>query len=58
VTPELIVAEVAAEVAVAELVWNAIDADATEVRITSRTNIDAPPDRLRVVDNGTGIPAE
>jgi hypothetical protein len=52
-------AEVAPEVAVAELVWNAIDADATEVRITTnRTIIDAPPDRLHVADNGTGIPAE
>lgn len=51
-------AEVSPEVAVAELVWNAIDADAAEVRITTdRTNLDAPPDRLRVVDNGTGIPA-
>lgn len=48
--------EVPPEVAVAELVWNAIDADATTVRITTdRSNIDAPPDRLTVVDNGTGI---
>ena len=50
--------EVAPEVAVAELVWNAIDADATEVRvITTRSVIEAPPDRVRVVDNGSGIPA-
>src|SRR3954449_3549609 len=41
--------------AVAELVWNALDADATEVRVKiARNNLDGL-ESIRVIDNGTGM---
>jgi len=41
--------------ALQELVWNALDADASEVRIDLVTNPLGGIDAIRVADNGTGI---
>lgn len=41
--------------AVAELVWNALDADATEVRVTIARNNLTGLESIRVVDNGHGM---
>ena len=41
--------------AVEELVWNALDADATEVRIDLITNQLGAVDAVRISDDGTGI---
>jgi hypothetical protein len=41
--------------ALAELIWNALDADATEVQITVNDNDLGSPVEIRVSDNGDGI---
>lgn len=41
--------------AIEELVWNALDADAREVRIDVITNKLGAVDAIRIADNGTGI---
>ncbi len=41
--------------ALAELVWNALDADATEVRVEFITNELEGLDGIRIVDNGHGL---
>lgn len=41
--------------AVEELVWNALDADAREVRVETVTNALGAVEAVRVVDDGTGI---
>ena len=41
--------------AVAELVWNALDADATEVRVAIARNNMLGLESIRVIDNGTGM---
>ena len=43
--------------AVEELVWNALDADAREVKVDLITNALGAVDAVRVSDNGTGIDA-
>ena len=43
--------------AVEELVWNALDADAREVRVDLITNALGAVDAVRVTDDGTGIDA-
>ena len=43
--------------AIEELVWNALDADAREVRVDLVTNPLGAVDAVRVSDNGTGIDA-
>lgn len=42
--------------ALAELIWNALDADATEVQIAVDDNVIGTPVEIRVWDNGDGIP--
>ena len=44
--------------AVEELVWNALDADAREVRVDLVQNALGGIDAVRVSDDGTGIDAE
>lgn len=41
--------------AVAELVWNALDADATEVRVSIARNNMTGLESIRVIDNGRGM---
>ena len=41
--------------AIAELIWNAFDADATEVTVSIDRNPLGEIDRIDVKDNGTGI---
>lgn len=41
--------------ALAELIWNALDADATEVRVELARDAFEKVDKIRIVDNGTGI---
>jgi DNA topoisomerase VI subunit B len=41
--------------AVAELIWNALDADATEVRVNIGLNAMLGIDNIRVQDNGHGV---
>ncbi|MBR1588499.1 MAG: ATP-binding protein, partial [Kiritimatiellae bacterium] len=41
--------------AIEELVWNALDADAREVRVDLVTNALGGIDAIRVADDGTGI---
>ena len=43
--------------AIEELVWNALDADAKEVKVDLITNPLGAVDAVRVVDDGTGIDA-
>jgi len=43
-------------VAVAELIWNALDADATQVSVTLKRNTLGGFEYIRVKDNGHGIP--
>jgi histidine kinase/DNA gyrase B/HSP90-like ATPase len=43
-------------IAVAELIWNALDADATRVRVSFIANLLGGLSEIRVVDNGKGIP--
>ena len=40
---------------IAELIWNALDADATEVDVTVKTNLLGVAEELAVSDNGTGL---
>jgi len=42
--------------AVAELIWNGLDADATEVRVDFEHNALGGLELIRVTDNGSGIP--
>ncbi len=42
--------------AISELIWNAYDADANEVRIEFEEGILTKLSLIRVIDNGTGIP--
>src|SRR5215467_7077886 len=42
--------------AISELVWNSFDADADEVSIAIEKNLIDGIERIRVSDNGTGIP--
>jgi len=44
--------------AIAELVWNSLDADATEVGVTLTRNTVGALDAVTVTDNGHGIPYE
>lgn len=44
--------------AVIELIWNALDSDATHVTVTVATNEIEHPERITVVDNGTGMTNE
>lgn len=44
--------------ALTELIWNALDADASEVQITIVDNEMGSPVEIRVSDNGDGIPFE
>lgn len=44
--------------ALAELVWNALDADATRIDVVLERNKLGGLEALRVIDNGTGISAE
>ena len=41
--------------AVTELIWNGLDADATEVHVSLSRNLLDGLDRIDVSDNGTGI---
>lgn len=43
-------------VAISELIWNALDADATEVHVEIDKGTLANLGAIRVIDNGTGIP--
>ena len=45
-------------VAVEELIWNALDADATSVEVSIVTNQLQGLERIRVCDNGHGIPLD
>jgi hypothetical protein len=42
-------------IAVAELIWNGLDADATEVRVEFDHNALGALERIRVIDNGSGL---
>ena len=42
-------------IAIAELIWNGLDADATEVRVEFEHNALGGLERIRVVDNGSGL---
>jgi pentatricopeptide repeat protein len=42
--------------ALSELIWNALDADATLVEVEVEDNDIDTPSRISVIDNGTGIP--
>ena len=42
-------------IAVAELIWNGLDADATEVRAEFDHNALGALERIRVIDNGSGL---
>jgi hypothetical protein len=42
-------------IAVAELIWNGLDADATEVRVEFDHNTLGALERIRVLDNGLGL---
>jgi hypothetical protein len=42
--------------ALSELIWNALDADATEVQVSVDDNDIGNPIEIRVLDNGDGIP--
>jgi hypothetical protein len=42
-------------VGLSELIWNALDADATEVSVEAEPNVLGGIDRIFIVDNGTGI---
>ena len=42
--------------ALSELIWNAFDAEATEVRVEFVLNELEGVERIRIVDNGTGLP--
>jgi hypothetical protein len=42
-------------IAVAELIWNGVDADATEVRVEYDHNALGALERIRVIDNGSGL---
>jgi len=44
--------------ALAELVWNAVDADAREVRVEFQRNPLSAVERILVSDNGSGIPCD
>ena len=44
--------------AIAELIWNSLDADATEVRVVLERNAADGIERVAVVDNGHGISPE
>lgn len=44
--------------AVAELIWNSLDADATSVSVTFRRNALGGLDEIRVTDNGLGMPPD
>lgn len=44
--------------AIEELVWNALDADASEVKIDVIQNPLGAVDAIRISDNGTGIDVE
>lgn len=44
--------------AIAELVWNGLDADATEVRVAFEENLLTGTDAIVVADNGIGISAD
>ena len=44
--------------AISELIWNAYDADATEVRVQLEPGPLTKLDIIRVIDNGTGIPRD
>ncbi|MBN9671224.1 ATP-binding protein [Roseibium aggregatum] len=44
--------------AISELIWNAYDADAREVKVELEEGQLTKLDVIRVVDNGTGIPAD
>src|ERR1051326_7639483 len=41
--------------AVAELIWNALDADATDVKVVIKTNVMGGVQSISVKDNGHGI---
>jgi len=41
--------------ALAELVWNSLDADATEVSVSFDENLLGGLNAIRVTDNGTGM---
>ena len=45
-------------IAIEELIWNGLDADATEITIQTRLNPLGALDVITVTDNGTGIPLE
>src|SRR3954447_13386686 len=42
-------------IAVAELIWNGLDADATDVRVEFEHNALGTLERIRVADNGIGL---
>ena len=44
--------------AISELIWNAYDADATQVRVQLEAGPLTKLDIIRVIDNGTGIPRD
>ena len=44
--------------ALAEIIWNALDADADEVRVEVDDNALGTPEVIRVSDNGSGIPLD
>lgn len=46
------------ESALAEMIWNALDADASEVAVSFREGPLGPIDEIVISDNGTGIPYE
>jgi Histidine kinase-, DNA gyrase B-, and HSP90-like ATPase len=45
-------------IAIEELIWNGLDADASEISVQLRTNKLGGLDTITVTDNGTGIPHE
>jgi DNA topoisomerase VI subunit B len=44
--------------ALAELVWNALDADATKIQVILERNDLGGLDAIRIIDNGDGITAD
>ena len=45
-------------IAVEELIWNGLDADATEISIQIKINKMGGLDSITITDNGLGIPLE
>ena len=44
--------------AIGELIWNSLDADATDVRVTIKRNLLGGIEKISIVDNGSGMDRE